>query len=193
MLGNGRPSGTGIGEKGDTDRGLLPLTDQQFRHRRKLHNGFKVLLRHFDPDSRHDRVFHEMRLASGTTSLLFWKLRTQVTRSSGAPTHDVLYAKPIPGRDKPRWYEIGEGWVKDNGDDMNRTIRPLEKGDEQGKSWIRNRVYAGQQGISRFLRPPRIIESRLSGTPSFKAVSLSRIQSSGNAGAVRHGYPRKRR
>ena len=44
MLGNGRPSGTGIGEKGDTDRGLLPLTDQQFRHRRKLHNGFKVLL-----------------------------------------------------------------------------------------------------------------------------------------------------
>ena len=43
MLGNGRPSGTGIGEKGDTDRGLLPLTDQQFRHRRKLHNGFKVL------------------------------------------------------------------------------------------------------------------------------------------------------
>ena len=45
MLGNGRPSGTGIGEKGDTDRGLLPLTDQQFRHRRKLHNGFKVLVR----------------------------------------------------------------------------------------------------------------------------------------------------
>ncbi len=44
MLGNGRPSGTGIGEKGDTDRGLLPLTDQQFRHRRKLHNGFKVLI-----------------------------------------------------------------------------------------------------------------------------------------------------
>ncbi len=44
MLGNGRPSGTGIGEKGDTDRGLLPLTDQQFRHRRKLHNGFKVLV-----------------------------------------------------------------------------------------------------------------------------------------------------
>ncbi len=32
-----------MGEKGDTDRGLLPLTDQQFRHRRKLHNGFKVL------------------------------------------------------------------------------------------------------------------------------------------------------
>ena len=44
------------------------------------------------------------------------------TRSSGAPTHDVLYAKPIPGRDKPRWYEIGEGWVKDNGDDMNIEI-----------------------------------------------------------------------
>ncbi len=44
MLGNGRPSGTGIGEKGDTDRGLLPLTDQQFRHRRKLRNGFKVLI-----------------------------------------------------------------------------------------------------------------------------------------------------
>ena len=43
MLGNGRPSGTGIGEKGDTDRGLLPLIDQQFRHRRKLRNGFKVL------------------------------------------------------------------------------------------------------------------------------------------------------
>ena len=33
-----------LGEKGDTDRGLLPLTDQQFRHRRKLHNGFKVLI-----------------------------------------------------------------------------------------------------------------------------------------------------
>ena len=60
MLGNGRPSGTGIGEKGDTDRGLLPLTDQQFRHRRKLHNGFKVLIivrfTHISPKHLHRYV-----------------------------------------------------------------------------------------------------------------------------------------
>ncbi len=56
MLGNGRPSGTGIGEKGDTDRGLLPLTDQQFRHRRKLHNGFKVLFMDHAPVSWLDLV-----------------------------------------------------------------------------------------------------------------------------------------
>ena len=74
-----------------------------------------------------------------------------------------------------------------------RTIRPREKGDEQGKSWTHNRVCAGQYGISRFLRPPRIVKSLLLATLSSNARSLSRIQKSGNAATVRHGNVRKMR
>ena len=74
---------------------------------------------------------------------------------------------------------------------INRTIRPREKGDEQGNSWTHNRVGAGQHGLSQFHRPPRIIESRLLGTFSSIAKALSRIQKSGNAGTVRHADVRK--
>ena len=77
--------------------------------------------------------------------------------------------------------------------DRIRTIRPREKGDEQGKSWTHNRVCAGQYGISRFLRPPRIVKSLLLATLSSNARSLSRIQKSGNAATVRHGNVRKMR
>ena len=88
MLGNGRPSGTGIGEKGDTDRGLLPLTDQQFRHRRKLRNGFKVLA--MTPSScLHSRrehrgsTAHVVRLGCvrGACGLLRWPQNSRYTRS----------------------------------------------------------------------------------------------------------------
>ena len=52
---------------------------------------------------------------------------------------------------------------RDPGGLVNRSLRWDQKVDEQGKFRTHNRVCVGQQGISLFLRPPRIVASWMLG------------------------------
>ncbi len=105
-----------------------------------------------------------MRIANAVTVLRKGAVVGNLTRAEASPSKlaELMIGRTIeaPSREgappqEQAVLELDDVWV--------RSLRWDQKVDEQGKFRTRNRVCVGQQGISLFRRPPRIVASWMLG------------------------------